>query len=42
VNRASASAKINLALVVGPRRDDGLHEVVSILPRIDLSDRIEL
>jgi 4-diphosphocytidyl-2-C-methyl-D-erythritol kinase len=42
VKRASSSAKINLALVVGPRRDDGLHEVVTILQRIDLSDRIEL
>jgi len=42
VRRASASAKINLALVVGPRRDDGLHEVVTVLQRIDLADRIEL
>jgi 4-diphosphocytidyl-2-C-methyl-D-erythritol kinase len=42
MKRASASAKINLSLVVGPRRDDGLHEVVTILQRIDLSDRIEL
>ena len=42
MKRASASAKINLALVVGPRRDDGLHEVVTILQRIDLADRIEL
>ena len=42
MKRASASAKLNLALVVGPRRDDGLHDVVTILQRIDLSDRIEL
>jgi len=42
VNRASATAKINLALVVGPRGDDGLHEVVTILQRVDLADRIEL
>jgi 4-diphosphocytidyl-2-C-methyl-D-erythritol kinase len=42
VNRGSATAKINLALVVGPRRDTGYHEVVTILQRIDLADRIEL
>ena len=42
MNRASASAKINLALVVGPKRDDGYHEVATVLQRIDLADRIEL
>jgi 4-diphosphocytidyl-2-C-methyl-D-erythritol kinase len=42
VNRASASAKLNFALVVGPRRDDGLHEVATVLQRIDLADRIEV
>jgi len=40
--RAIAAAKINLALVVGPRRFDGLHKVATILQRIDLCDRIEL
>jgi 4-diphosphocytidyl-2-C-methyl-D-erythritol kinase len=40
--RAVAAAKINLALVVGPRRDDGLHEVATVLQRIDICDRIEL
>ncbi len=40
--RAIAAAKINLALVVGPRRADGLHEVATILQRIDICDRIEL
>jgi 4-diphosphocytidyl-2-C-methyl-D-erythritol kinase len=40
VNRAPASAKINLALVVGPRRDDGLHEIVTVLQRVALADRI--
>jgi 4-diphosphocytidyl-2-C-methyl-D-erythritol kinase len=40
--RAIAAAKINLALVVGPRGDDGLHEVATVLQRIDLCDRIEL
>ena len=42
MNRASASAKINLALVVGPRRDDGKHEVATVLQRIDLADRVEV
>jgi 4-diphosphocytidyl-2-C-methyl-D-erythritol kinase len=40
--RASAAAKINLALVVGPRRADGLHELTSIVQRIDLCDRLAL
>jgi 4-diphosphocytidyl-2-C-methyl-D-erythritol kinase len=40
--RASVAAKINLALVVGPRRSDGLHELVSVVQRIDLCDRLEL
>jgi 4-diphosphocytidyl-2-C-methyl-D-erythritol kinase len=40
--RAAAPAKINLALVVGPPRDDGKHEVLTLLQRIDLVDRIEL
>jgi 4-diphosphocytidyl-2-C-methyl-D-erythritol kinase len=42
VKRASASAKLNLALVVGPARRAGKHEVVTVLQRIDLADRIEL
>ena len=42
MKRASASAKINLALVVGRRRDDGYHEVATVLQRIDLADRIEI
>jgi 4-diphosphocytidyl-2-C-methyl-D-erythritol kinase len=37
---APAPAKINLALVVGPKRNDGKHEVVTVLQRIDLGDRI--
>jgi 4-diphosphocytidyl-2-C-methyl-D-erythritol kinase len=40
--RAPAAAKVNLALVVGPSRDDGKHEVLTVLQRIDLVDRIEL
>ena len=39
---APAFAKINLALVVGPLRRDGKHEVVTILQRIDLHDTITL
>jgi 4-diphosphocytidyl-2-C-methyl-D-erythritol kinase len=37
---APAPAKINLALVVGPLRDDGKHELVTVYQRIDLGDRI--
>jgi 4-diphosphocytidyl-2-C-methyl-D-erythritol kinase len=40
--RASATAKINLALVVGPTRADGKHEVVTVLQRLALADRVEL
>jgi len=40
VRRAPAPAKINLALVVGPRRDDGRHDVTTVLQKIDLGDRI--
>jgi 4-diphosphocytidyl-2-C-methyl-D-erythritol kinase len=42
VRRSTAAAKINLALVVGERRADGLHEVATVLQRIDVCDRIEL
>jgi 4-diphosphocytidyl-2-C-methyl-D-erythritol kinase len=37
-----APAKINLALVVGPKRPDGRHELVTVLQRISLADRIAL
>ena len=37
-----AYAKINLALVVGPKRDDGKHEVVTVLQRIDLYDEVDV
>jgi 4-diphosphocytidyl-2-C-methyl-D-erythritol kinase len=42
VRRAPAPAKINLALVVGPARDDGKHEVATVLQRIDLGDRVSI
>ena len=37
-----AHAKINLALVVGPSRDGGKHEVVTVLQRIDLVDDVHV
>lgn len=40
--KAPAPAKINLALVAGPLRDDGKHEVLTVLQRVGLSDRIDL
>jgi len=42
VNRAPATAKLNLALVVGPGRDDGRHEVATVLQRVDLADRVRV
>ena len=39
---APAYAKLNLALEVLGRRDDGYHEVRSILQTIDLADRLEI
>jgi 4-diphosphocytidyl-2-C-methyl-D-erythritol kinase len=38
----AAPAKVNLALLVGPSRDDGKHEVVTLLQRVDLGDRIRV
>ena len=37
---AGAPAKLNLALVVGPLRDDGKHEVVTLLERLSLEDTV--
>ena len=37
---APAPAKLNLALVVGPRRPDGRHDVVTVLERLSLADRV--
>jgi 4-diphosphocytidyl-2-C-methyl-D-erythritol kinase len=42
VRRAPATAKLNLALLVGPKGDDGRHEVCTVLQRIDLADRVAL
>ena len=42
MTQARAYAKINLGLVVGPLRDDGKHEIVTLLQRIDLHDDVSL
>ena len=42
MNRAPATAKLNLALVVGPLRADGKHEVLTVLQRLDLADRVAI
>jgi hypothetical protein len=42
VSSARAPAKLNLTLVVGPRRPDGKHEVATVLQRLALADTIEL
>jgi len=42
VSSAPAPAKLNLTLVVGPRRPDGKHEVATVLQRLALADAIEL
>lgn len=40
MKRAPAPAKINLGLVVGPRRSDGRHELVTIYQRVAFSDHL--
>jgi 4-diphosphocytidyl-2-C-methyl-D-erythritol kinase len=42
VRRVPAPAKLNLALVVGPRKTDGKHELTTVLQRLDLGDRVSL
>jgi 4-diphosphocytidyl-2-C-methyl-D-erythritol kinase len=42
MSATEAPAKLNLALVVGPLRDDGRHEIVSLMAPLELADRIEL
>jgi 4-diphosphocytidyl-2-C-methyl-D-erythritol kinase len=42
VSELRAPAKVNLALVVGPERPDGRHEIATVLQRISLADRIRL
>ncbi|HYT25721.1 MAG TPA: 4-(cytidine 5'-diphospho)-2-C-methyl-D-erythritol kinase, partial [Actinomycetota bacterium] len=40
--RARAAAKINLALQVGAVREDGYHEVVTVLQAVGLWDELEV
>lgn len=40
MTRAPATAKLNLALVVGRAGDDGKHELTTVYQRLDLADRI--
>jgi 4-diphosphocytidyl-2-C-methyl-D-erythritol kinase len=42
MRRGPATAKLNLALVVGRRRGDGKHDVSTVLQRLDLADRVAL
>ena len=42
MRRRPATAKLNLALVVGPLGEDGRHEVATVLQRLDLADRISI
>ena len=42
IRRSPAPAKINLALVVGPLREHGKHEVATVLQRVDFGDRVAL
>src|SRR5437667_12149463 len=37
-----AAAKVNLALDVLGRRDDGYHEIATVMQAVDLSDRLVL
>lgn len=39
---ALAPAKINLCLFLGPLRDDGRHELVTVLESVSLADQLEL
>lgn len=40
MNERSAPAKINLALVVGPRRSDGKHQLITVYERLQLADTV--
>jgi 4-diphosphocytidyl-2-C-methyl-D-erythritol kinase len=42
MRRLPATAKLNLALVVGQLGASGRHEVATVLQRIDLADRISI
>jgi 4-diphosphocytidyl-2-C-methyl-D-erythritol kinase len=40
--RARAPAKINLCLFLGPQRDDGKHQLVTLFESVSLADELEL
>ena len=40
VTEVMAPAKLNLALLVGPVRPDGFHEVASLMAPVTLADRV--
>jgi 4-diphosphocytidyl-2-C-methyl-D-erythritol kinase len=40
--RVLAPAKLNLCLYVGPRRDDGLHEIRSLFEPLELADELRI
>jgi 4-diphosphocytidyl-2-C-methyl-D-erythritol kinase len=42
MRRTHVPAKLNLALVVGPVRSDGLHAIATVMQKIDICDRLEL
>lgn len=42
VARTLAPAKVNLALYVGARREDGFHELVTVFQAISLADEVEV
>jgi 4-diphosphocytidyl-2-C-methyl-D-erythritol kinase len=42
VLRARAPAKVNLVLRVGPRRDDGYHDLSTLLVPLDLADELRV
>jgi 4-diphosphocytidyl-2-C-methyl-D-erythritol kinase len=42
MKRGAAAAKINLALVVGPLREDGRHELLTVYQRVALADRLAI
>ncbi len=40
--RTEANGKINLCLLLGPLRDDGYHEVVSVIQPLDIADTLTI
>ena len=42
MRREPATAKLNLALVVGRVRENGKHELATVYQRLDLADRVAL